>query len=456
MSKANILIVEDNEDLGQTLADVLRKEGKKVSIALTGEYALSVLEKEIINLVLLDINLPDVNGIELLQQIKEKDPDILVIMITAMTDAKPAIDAMKMGAYDYLMKPFELDELKLNVAKALETQDLKMEVTRLKSQRKEEFPDNELFGETKPMRDLKKLIHIVASTPKTSVLIQGESGTGKELVSNAVHNWSRRKDKPLVKINCSAIPENLLESELFGHERGAFTDAKTLKKGIFEMANHGTIFLDEISSMQMSMQPKFLRVLETQSFRRIGGTSNIQIDVRLIAATNKNLEDCVEQQTFREDLYYRLKVMVIDIPPLRDRQDDIIPLAMLFIERNNKEFVKEIKGISRETRERMLKYNWPGNVRELKNVIERAVILCNEDEVQSEHLPLELQGGVSKMALSNEFSFLSSDGDSLEAMEKQHIFKMLEKYKGNKSQTARILSISRSTLREKMKNYGIA
>jgi len=354
-----------------------------------------------------------------------------------------------------LLKPFELDELKIDVAKALETQDLKREVTRLKSQRKEEFPDNELFGETKPIRELKKLIHIVASTPKTSVLIQGESGTGKELVANAIHNWSQRKDKPLVKINCSAIPENLLESELFGHEKGSFTDAKTLKKGIFEMANNGTIFLDEISSMQMSIQPKLLRVLETQSFRRIGGTSDIQIDVRIIAATNRNLEDCIEQQIFREDLYYRLKVMVINIPPLRERQEDIIPLAMLFIERNNKEIVKEIKGISPETQERMLKYNWPGNVRELKNVIERAVILCGEDILHSDHLP-ELQDGVSRLGPSNEFSSLSSDDDSLEAMEKQHIFRMLEKYNGNKSQTARNLEISRSTLREKMKNYGIA
>ncbi len=452
MSKANILVVEDNEDLGQTLADVLRKEGNKVSMALTGEHALTVLEKEIINLVLLDINLPDINGIELLQQIKEKDPDILVIMITALTDPRPAVNAMKMGAYDYLMKPFELDELKLNVAKALETDVLKREV-KLKS--KEEYPDNELFGETKPIRELKKLIQIVASTPKTSVLIQGESGTGKELVANAVHNWSRRRDKPLVKINCSAIPENLLESELFGHEKGAFTDAKTLKKGIFEMANNGTIFLDEIASMQMSMQPKFLRVLETQSFRRIGGTSDIQIDVRIIAATNRNLEDCIEHQTFREDLYYRLKVMVINIPPLRDRQADIMPLAMLFIERNNKEIGKEIKGISPETQERMLKYKWPGNVRELKNVIERAVILCGEDTLQLDHVP-ELQDGVSKIGPSNEFSSLSNDDDSLEAMERQHIFKMLDKYNGNKSQTARILNISRSTLREKMKNYGIA
>lgn len=456
MSKANVLIVEDNEDLCQTLADVLRKDGNKVRTAFSGEHALSMLHKDIIDLVLLDIKLPDINGIKLLEEIKDSDPEILVIMITALTDAQPAVDAMKRGAYDYLMKPFELDELKMVVAKALEAQQLKREVSRLKNQQKDQFPDNELFGNSKPMRELKKLIKIVAGTPKTSVLIQGESGTGKELVGNAIHNWSARADKPLIKINCSAIPENLLESELFGHEKGAFTDAKNMKKGIFELANNGTIFLDEISSMQMSIQPKFLRVLETQSFRRIGGTSDIQIDVRIIAATNKNLEDCVEQQTFREDLYYRLKVMVLNIPPLRDRTEDILPLAMLFIESNNKEFSKNVKGIAPDAKERMIKYSWPGNVRELKNVIERAVILCNGDMLLSEHLPLELQHGVSRISASTEFSSFTGEGFSLEEMEKYHITNMLKKYNGNKSKTARVLNISRSTLREKMKNYGIA
>jgi DNA-binding NtrC family response regulator len=455
MSQANVLIVEDNEDLCQTLADVLRKGSNKVRTSFTGEHALSILKKDIIDLVLLDIKLPDLNGIKILERIKEIDPEILVIMITALNDARPAVDALKIGAYDYLMKPFELDELKLVVAKALETQQLKREVSRLKTQQKEQYPDNELFGNSKSMLELKKLINIVAATPKTSVLIQGESGTGKELVANAVHNWSARGLQPLIKINCSAIPENLLESELFGHEKGAFTDAKNLKKGIFEMANNGTIFLDEISSMQMSIQPKFLRVLETQSFRRIGGTSDITIDVRIIAATNRNLEDCVDQQTFREDLFYRLKVMVLNIPALREREDDVLPLAMLFIERSNKEFGKEIKGISAEAQERLVKYRWPGNVRELKNVIERAVILCNEEELGAEHLPLELQDGFSKIATSSEFATFSSEGDSLDAMEKRHIINMLKKYSGNKSQTARILNISRSTLREKMKNYGI-
>ncbi|HEX9653764.1 MAG TPA: sigma-54 dependent transcriptional regulator [bacterium] len=456
MSKANILIIEDNEDLCQTLADVLKKDGQKVRTAFTGEHGLAILKKDIIDLVLLDIKLPDLNGIKILESIKEIDPDILVIMITALTDAKPAVEALKTGAYDYLMKPFELDELKLVIAKALETQHLKREVSRLKTQQKEVFPDDELFGNSKPMRELKRLIQIVAGTPKTSVLIQGESGTGKELVANAIHNWSSRAEKPLIKINCSAIPENLMESELFGHEKGAFTDAKSLKKGMFEMANDGTIFLDEISSMQMSLQPKLLRVLETQSFRRIGGTSDITIDVRIIAATNRNLEDCVEQQTFREDLYYRLKVMVLNITPLRERLEDVLPLAILFIERNNKEFGKEITAISEEARKRLLNYRWPGNVRELKNVIERAVILSSDNQLQAEHLSIELQQGHSRIALSKEFSSFSGDGESLEEMEKHHILNILKKYKGNKSKTARILNISRSTLREKMKNYGLS
>jgi len=452
MSKSNILIIEDNEDLCKTLADVLRKEGHKVRTAFSGEHGLSVLQKDIIDLVLLDIKLPGMDGIEILAEIKDKDPDLLVIMITASTDARPAVNAMKKGAYDYLTKPFELDQLKLVVAKALETNNLKKEVSRLK---RGPFPDNNMYGESRPMRELKKLINIVAATPKTSVLIQGESGTGKELVANAVHNWSSRKDKAIVKINCSAIPENLLESELFGYEKGAFTDAKTLKKGIFEMANNGTIFLDEISSMQMSIQPKFLRVLETQSFRRIGGTADIDIDVRIIAATNRNLEDCVDQQSFREDLYYRLKVMVLNIPPLRERPEDIIPLAKIFVDRNNTEFGKQIKGIAPDAADKMLKYRWPGNVRELKNVIERAVILCPGDELQSEQLPLELQEGTSRISPQGSFFAGGADADSLEEMEKHHIASVLRKYEGNKSKTARMLNISRSTLREKMKNYVI-
>jgi DNA-binding NtrC family response regulator len=457
MSKATILIVEDNLDMCQTLADNFRKIGHKVLTATSGNAAQKISKEELIDLVLLDLRLPDMSGLRVLEFLKDTDPDILAIMITANTNAQPAVEAMKAGAYDYLMKPFELDEVKLVVAKALEAQGLKREVSRLKRQQQGQFPDTELFGNSNAMLEVKHVIKMVSATPRTSVLIQGESGTGKELVANSIHDWSARRDKPLIKINCSAIPENLLESELFGHEKGAFTDAKTMKKGMFELANGGTIFLDEIPSMRPTLQPKILRVLETQTFRRIGGTSDIQIDVRIIAATNRDLQAMVQEGTFREDLYYRLKVMVISLSPLRERQEDILPLALMFIEKNNREFNKSIRGISEEAKSLLINYEWPGNIRELKNVIERAVILCSESEIHAEYLPLELRSGAEagpgeNAGTGNHFT---PNGDSLEAMEKIHIQHVLIKNNNNKSKAARALNISRSTLREKMKAYGI-
>jgi len=458
MNKATILIVEDNLDMCQTLADNFRKIGHKVLTATTGSAAQKISKEELIDLVLLDLRLPDMSGLRVLEFLKDVDPDILAIMITANTTAQPAVEAMKAGAYDYLMKPFELDEVKLVVAKALEAQGLKREVSRLKRQQQGHFPDTELFGNSNAMLEVKHVIKMVSATPRTSVLIQGESGTGKELVANSIHDWSVRRDKPLIKINCSAIPENLLESELFGHEKGAFTDAKTMKKGMFELANGGTIFLDEIPSMRPTLQPKILRVLETQTFRRIGGTSDIQIDVRIIAATNRDLQAMVQDDTFREDLYYRLKVMVINLSPLRERREDIFPLALMFIEKNNREFNKSIRGISEEAKSLLINYEWPGNIRELKNVIERAVILCSESEIQAEYLPLELRPGAGDgpgngAGKGNHFT---PNGDSLEAMEKIHIQHVLTKNNNNKSKAARALNISRSTLREKMKAYGIS
>ncbi len=461
MNKATMLIVEDNADLCQTLAEIFRKNGHKVHTALSGAEAQRILKAELIDLVLLDLRLPDMSGIKVLEFVKEVDPDIMVIMITAVAnDPRPAVEAMKAGAYDYLTKPFELDEVKLVVAKALETAGLKREISRLKQQQHGKFPDEELFGNSQVMQEVKNLIKIVSETPRTSVLIQGESGTGKELVANSIHKWSARGDKPFVPINCSAIPENLLESELFGHEKGAFTDAKGLKKGMFELANMGTIFLDEMASLRLSLQPKILRVLETQTFRRIGGTVDIQIDVRVIAATNRDLQVMVQQSEFREDLYYRLKVMVISLPPLRERTEDILPLAAIFIEKNNKEFNKNIVGLSEETQALLLKYRWPGNVRELKNVIERAVILCQGGFLLPEHLPLELRseknaGAVFPPANSSNGNLATADL-SLDEMEKRHIQAVLLQHNGNKSKTSRALDISRSTLREKMKLYGIA
>lgn len=452
MGEASILIVEDNEDLCTAVAYNLKKKGYDVETAFSGEDALEKANRKILDLVLLDINLPGIDGIRVLSKLKEHDPDLLVIMITAYGDLTHAISAMQAGAYDYLTKPFELEELRLKVEKALETQRLRREVNEFR-RRQLDDPIMGIYGNSLKIQAVKNLIGLVAQTPRTSVLIQGESGTGKELVANAIHHSSNRRNKPLVKINCSAIPDNLIESELFGHEKGAFTDAKILKKGIFELANGGTLFLDEVSSLKLNLQPKLLRVLETQTLRRVGGTVDIPVDVRIVTATNKNLEESVKDGEFREDLYYRLKVMVIDVPPLRERQEDILPLAKLFLDWNNREFNKEIKGISPEAEKVLLYYSWPGNVRELKNVIERASILCQGDWLEPEHLPLELQAESESTHVEAESEY--SAAFSLNEMEKRHILHVLKQNKNNKSRTARILGISRSTLREKLRQYGL-
>lgn len=451
-----ILIVDDEEDLTLGYSRCLLKVGYEVKTASSGEEALNMLKKEIFDLVLLDIRLPIIDGMEVLSRALENDPDLVIIMITAHGSVQSAVDAMRLGAYDYLMKGFDHKELRVVVKKALDVHKLRREVSQLKLNEQRRYPDIAIFGNSPKIRSVKELIKVVARTPKTSVLIQGESGTGKELVAKAIHKLSSRAEKPLIAINCSAIPENLMESELFGYEKGAFTDAKSLKKGVFELAHGGTLFLDEISSMKLSLQPKLLRVLETQSFRRIGGTSDIKIDVRIIAATNQNLKECVDNGEFREDLYYRLKVMVINLPQLRERPVDIIPMAKMFIEQNNKEFSKNITGFSEEAEKLLLNYSWPGNVRELKNVMERAVILCQNEIVEADHLPIELRTSLPKQSKTIVLSPSSDEDLSLQDIEQRHIIETLQKFDGNKSKAARVLNISRSTLREKLKQYGIA
>ncbi|KAA3652711.1 MAG: sigma-54-dependent Fis family transcriptional regulator [Calditrichaeota bacterium] len=458
MFKCNLLIVEDNVDLCETLADIFRKNDFNVQTAFRTDDAREILRRDLIDLVILDLKLPDGSGLKVLDTVKDVDSDILVIMITANTHVEPAVEAMKSGAYDYIMKPFELDEVKLVVQKALETQILKREVARLKRQHESMFPKTDMFSVNKKMEEVKRMIKIVAETPRTSLLIEGESGTGKELVADALHQWSIRSSGPFIKVNCAAIPENLLESELFGHEKGAFTGADAMKKGLFEMANNGTIFLDEISSMDLALQPKILRVLETQSFRRIGGTSDIKLDVRIIAASNRNLQEMVNNGEFRDDLLYRLKVIVIKLPPLRERIDDIIFLANIFIESNNREFNKSIKGLTDDAKELLLNYRWPGNVRELKNVMERAVILCNTAYIGADLLPSELNadaGDTVSSGVNGVSPLANGHFGSLAEIEKLHIEYMLDQCSGNKSKTARELGISRSTLREKMKLYDI-
>lgn len=453
--KERILIVDDEEDLTLGYSRCLEKVGYEVKTANSGEDALDLIKKEIFDLVLLDIRLPQMSGIEVLKKALEIDPDLIVIMITAHGSVTSAVDAMRKGAYDYLMKGFDHDELRMVAKKALDLYKLKREVSQLKENERRNYPDIAIFGNSPKINNVKELIKVVARTPKTSILIQGESGTGKELVAKAIHNLSARAEKPLIAINCSAIPDNLMESELFGYEKGSFTDAKAMKKGVFELAHGGTLFLDEISSMKLSLQPKLLRVLETQTFRRIGGTADIKIDVRILAATNQDLKECVDNGAFREDLFYRLKVMVINLPLLRDRVEDILPMAKLFIEQNNKEFSKSIFSISKEAEQLLLNYDWPGNVRELKNVIERAAILCQDKIITEEHLPIELRSTPHEELKTITPHVVSDEALSLQDIERKHILEILEKFDGNKSKAARVLNISRSTLREKLKQYGI-
>jgi DNA-binding NtrC family response regulator len=455
--KPSILIVDDDEIMQQTLSDVLKKKGYEIFSVSSGNGALSIIKKNIIDLVLLDMRLPDVDGIEVLKKIKELDTEILVIMMTAYSDVQTAVSAMKSGAYHYINKPFELEELKLLIEKGLETKSLINEVRRLHRQQKEEFQNSHIHGVSPQIQYVKELIGMISKTHKTSVLIQGESGTGKELAANAIHYNGKRSNKPLMKINCSAIPDTLLESELFGYEKGAFTDAKNTKKGLFELADGGTVFLDEIGDMKPFLQSKILRVLENQTFMRVGGEREIKVDVRIIAATNKNLEALVREGVFRKDLYYRLKVMVIEMPPLRERAEDILLLSNLFIEENNREHNKNIRGFNEEAKKFLVQYHWPGNVRELKNVIERAMILTDQDLLSPKQLPFELRqtGGFDRAVSAPELIEIT-DEISLDHVEKMHLIKVLKRLEWNKSKASKVLGISRATLRAKIKKYNLS
>ena len=455
--KPSILIVDDDEVMRETLSDVLKRGEYEVYSVGSGGETLSVIRKNIIDLVLLDMRLPDGDGLELLKKIKEFDTEILVIIMTAYSDIQTAVSAMKSGAYHYINKPFDLEELKLLIEKGLETKGLINEVRRLHRQHKEGNQKSQIYGVTSQIHYVKELIGMISKTNKTSVLIQGESGTGKELAANAIHYNSKRANKALMKINCSAIPDSLLESELFGYEKGAFTDAKTTKKGLFELADGGTVFLDEIGDMKLFLQSKILRVIENQSFMRVGGEREIKVDVRIIAATNKDLETLVKEGLFRKDLYYRLKVMVVEMPFLRERGEDILLLSNLFIEEINREYAKNINGLTEDAKKLMVHYPWPGNVRELKNVIERAMILTDQTYITPKQLPFELQqkeGYPSKEMDLNPFEI--TEIMPLESLEKVYLSNVLKKMGGNKSKASKILGISRATLRAKVKKYHLS
>ena len=441
--KTRILIVEDDQLLGDSLARVLKRADYAVVGAATGAEAISHVEEQGIHLALIDMRLPDTDGVSLMNEIHSQEPDVPVIIMTAYGDVQVAVEAMKAGAADYLQKPFDLNELRIIIARALENVRMARRLDTFK--RREEAQSWDISGTSPQMQSVRELILVVADTPRTPVLITGESGTGKELVAGAIHRASDRRDAPLVKINVSAVPENLMESEFFGHRRGAFTDAKESKKGLFEIAHRGTLFLDEVGEMKASLQPKLLRFLETQTFTQVGGTKEIQVDVRVIAATNRDLAQLVRQGTFRDDLYYRLKVMGIDIPPLRERKEDIEPLVKRFLAEAVEELRKNVTGVTDDAREALLEYDWPGNVRELKNVIERAVILTKTGMIELDHLPQDVVGGPGRGEVS--------EYKSLAEVEEEHIRAVLSGVGGNRSEAARILGISRSTLLEKLKRF---
>ena len=454
MRKHKILVVDDEHLIRWSLEQNLKKQGYEVMTAGSGEDALRLLREETPDLMLLDIQLPGINGLEVLEKVKEMEEEIVVIMVTALGILETAIKAMRMGAYDYINKPFNLDELAIVIRKALETNELKREVAHLRSEQTRKYGIGNIIGQSKHMKNVLTMVEKIARSDTSTVLIQGESGTGKELIAKAIHYESSRADKPFMAINCAAVPETLLESELMGHEKGAFTDAKLLKKGLFELADGGTIFLDEIGDMTPGMQAKLLRVLEERSFRRVGGTRDVQVDVRIVSATNKDLLKAIEEKVFRNDLYYRIQVIPIYLPPLRERKDDIIPLAEHFINHFNREFAKNVKSISKMAEKFLTEYSWPGNIRELKNVIERAIILENEETLLLEHLPQEIVAKTGGAAASSSGFRLPPEGIDIEDVERELIRQALEISEGNQSRAAKKLSLGIDAFRYRMKKFG--
>lgn len=456
MSKKTLLIVDDEKLIRWSLEKQLKSEGYEVFTASDGQEALDVIGSKIPDLIFLDVKLPDLNGIELLKRIKEIDNEIIVIMITAFQEVETAVSAIKLGAYDYISKPLEMEKTKKIIKEALEKVSLQKEVAYLRELKQKTFGHEKIIGKSSRMLKVFDLVSKMAPTEATT-LITGESGTGKDLVARAIHEQSHRGGAPFIDINCAAVPETLLENELFGHERGAYTDAKELKKGLFEMAKGGTLFLDEIGDMALSMQSKILKVSENKRLRRIGGTKEIEVDVRIITATNKDLAHLVREGRFREDLYWRLKVMVIDLPPLRDRKDDIPLLVDFFIDRFNTEYKGKCRGITKAALEYLMAYNWPGNIRELRNIIERCVILCGHGEILVELLPPEISTPVLSDSDAHSLNQLNlhlpPEGLSLELVEKELIKKALLMASGNQTKAARLLKISRDTLRYRMEKF---
>src|SRR5450755_557131 len=471
MPSEKVLIVDDEKLVRWSLRQKCEEWGYHVLEADTGTAALRVAHNESPDLVLLDVRLPDASGIDILEQIKKAGDARAVIMITADPQLEDVKTALKLGAYDFVGKPLDFDELAVAVKNALETTRLRTEVESLRGEVRRRAGYHNVIGVSDKMAELLGFVNKVASSEATTILIQGESCTGKDLIAKAIHYQSRRQDKPFVAINCSAIPETLMEAELFGHEKGAFTDAKAMKKGMFEMADGGTLFLDEIGELSPLLQAKLLRVLEDQVIRRVGGIKDMQVDVRVIAASNRDLEKAVRENQFRQDLCYRLAIIAIFIPPLRDRREDIMPLVEFFIDRYNRRFKKAVLGLSDETRRLILSHNWPGNVRELKNTIERGMILEEEPLLRPLYLPFSVgeSGGRTVFERTSPADggqvlpngrtlprlYIPEGGTSLEEVEHAMVELAMRQANSNQTHAAKLLDISRDALRYKLKKFGL-
>ncbi len=449
MSDATILVVDDEQLLRWSLKQRIDQAGYRSLEASTGAEALEQLEQGV-DLVLLDYRLPDTDGLSLLKKLKQHDPDILVILMTAYSSIESAVEAIKEGAYHYANKPFNFDEMMILVEKALETTRLRREVKSLRARQSEPYAFDNIIGESETMKATKELLRKIAASPATTVLLTGESGTGKDLAAKAIHYNSGRAQGPFMNITCSALTETLLESELFGHERGAFTDAKQQKKGLLEQANRGTVYLDEIGEMTPMLQAKLLRFLEERAFKRVGGTADITVDVRVVAATNRDLAEEVRRGNFREDLYYRLSVLLVTLPPLRDRAGDVPHLVKHYIDVFNQEFRRNVQRLASGTMKLLESHSWPGNIRELRNAVERAMLLTDAEELH----PKDFQMLSAPEGLGDGYR-LPPAGLDFEQFEKEMVAQALERAGGNQTRAAKLLGMNRDQIRYRIEKFGL-
>jgi DNA-binding NtrC family response regulator len=453
MSKTRALIIEDEKLIRWSLRQQLVEEGFSVEEAETGREALAKLARDTYDLVTLDYKLPDISGLDVLKDIQPLDGDLVVIMVTAYSNVEDAVEAMRLGAFDYVSKPFKMDELMLTIERGLERTRLQRRVRDFRAQMQAKFGMDRIIGACPAMQKLFQTARDIAASGASTVFISGESGTGKDLLAKTIHYNSDRADHPFVNITCTAMAETLLESELFGHERGAFTDAKATKKGLLEVADGGTVFLDEVGDMPPVLQAKLLRFLEEKTFRRVGGIGDQTVDVRVVAATNRDIDKLVEEGKFREDLYYRLNIIPIRLPPLRERGDDLKLLTQHFIATFATEFRKPITGITREAEVKLASYSWPGNIRELRNALERAVLLSKREVLDADDLVLGRVKERSDEAIQG--LELPGGGVDLDKVEEQLVRQALQRTAGNQTQAAKLLTLSRDQLRYRMQKYGL-